>query len=259
MTECDRLPRRVGSMFESVAIPADARRRFRAPAAVSLALHLLVAALVPVMARYHAKAAAIPEGVFVLLQPRRSAPAAAPLGPAPVAKPPKPKRKPVRRPTVSAVALVPPLAVPTAAPPPEAETEHPAPAAPPEEPARPDGLLGAAGQGPGSSVSAALPTNADGHVEYDDTLMMPPERISGPDPEYTYLARIHDVQGLMVVRCIVTVVGVVRDCRVVQGLAYMEGAVVDALLRRRYTPARLADGRAIEVEYTFRIRLQLVR
>jgi hypothetical protein len=39
----------------------------------------------------------------------------------------------------------------------------------------------------------------------------------------------------------------------------MEGAVVDALLRRRYTPARLADGSAIEVEYTFRIRLQLVR
>jgi len=39
----------------------------------------------------------------------------------------------------------------------------------------------------------------------------------------------------------------------------MDGAVVDALVRRRYTPARLADGRAIEVEYTFRIRLQLVR
>jgi hypothetical protein len=39
----------------------------------------------------------------------------------------------------------------------------------------------------------------------------------------------------------------------------MEGAVVDALLRRRYTPARLADGSVIEVEYTFRIRLQLVR
>ena len=89
--------------------------------------------------------------------------------------------------------------------------------------------------------------------------MTPPERLSGPDPEYTYLARAHDVQGVMLVKCLVTTLGVVRDCRVIQGLPYMDGAVVDALLRRRYTPARLADGSAIEVEYTFRIRLRLVR
>jgi protein TonB len=63
----------------------------------------------------------------------------------------------------------------------------------------------------------------------------------------------------MLVKCLVTTLGVVRDCRVIQGLPYMDGAVVDALLRRRYTPARLPDGSAIEVEYTFRIRLQLVR
>jgi len=257
LTECDTLRRRVGSMFDWLAIPADARRRFSAPVAVSLALHLLVAGLVPLMTRLHAAPAATPDPVFVLLQPRRPAAAAAPLGPAPAAKPPKPKPKPVRRPAVAAVALLPPVAVPAAAPPPEAE--RPAPAEPPEEAARPDGLLGASGQGVGSSLSAALLTNADGHVEYDDALMTPPERISGPDPEYTYLARIHDVQGVMLVKCLVTVLGVVRDCRVVQGLAYMDAAVVDALLRRRYTPARLADGRAIEVEYMFRIRLQLVQ
>jgi protein TonB len=246
LTECDTLRRGVGTMFDSLAIPADARRRFGAPAAVSLTLHLVVVGLVPAMSRYHATAAATPEGVFVLLQPRRPAPAAAPLGQAPAAKPPKPKRKPVRRPPVAVVALVPPVALPAAAPPPEAE--RPAPVAPP-----------ATGQGAGSSVGAVLATNADGNVEYDDALMTPPERISGPDPEYTYLARIHDVQGLMLVKCVVTVLGIVRDCRVIQGLAYMDGAVVDALVRRRYTPARLADGRAIEVEYTFRIRLQLVR
>jgi protein TonB len=104
-----------------------------------------------------------------------------------------------------------------------------------------------------------LHTNAEGNVEYDDAIMTPPERISGPDPEYTYLARAHDVQGLMVVKCIVTTAGTVRDCKIVQGLPYMEGAVVDALLHRRYTPARLRGGEPVEVEYTFRIRLQLVR
>jgi len=115
------------------------------------------------------------------------------------------------------------------------------------------------GNAAGSTPGVALAINADGHVEYDDALMSPPERLSGPDPEYTYLARAHDVQGVMVVKCLVTIFGVVRDCRVLEGLPYMEGAVVDALLRRRYTPARLANGRAIDVEYTFRIRLQLVR
>jgi len=118
---------------------------------------------------------------------------------------------------------------------------------------------GVGNAGASSAGSAVLATNAEGHVVYDDALMSTPERISGPDPEYTYLARIHDVQGVMLAKCIVTILGVVRDCRVVQGLPYMDGAVVDALVRRRYTPARLADGRAVEVEFTFRIRLQLVR
>src|SRR5713226_3342504 len=139
------------------------------------------------------------------------------------------------------------------------EQRH-APPAPPEELTRADGMPGGLGNAGGTTAGVAvLATDADGHVEYDDALMSPPERISGPDPEYTYLARAHDVQGVMLVKCLVTILGVVRDCRVVQGLPYMDGAVVDALLRRRYTPARLADGRAVEVEFTFRVRLQLVR
>jgi len=39
----------------------------------------------------------------------------------------------------------------------------------------------------------------------------------------------------------------------------MDRAVVDALEQRRYAPARLPDGKSIDVEYTFRIRLQLPR
>jgi hypothetical protein len=57
----------------------------------------------------------------------------------------------------------------------------------------------------------------------------------------------------------VTTAGVVRNCRVLEGLPYMNDAVVDALLRRRYSPARLGNGTAVDVEYTFRIRLKLVR
>jgi len=87
--------------------------------------------------------------------------------------------------------------------------------------------------------------------------MTPPRRISGPDPEYTLQALQNDVQGSMVVKCIVTLEGTVHGCRILQGLPFMGRAVIEALERRRYLPARLSDGRPVEVDYTFRIRLQL--
>jgi hypothetical protein len=39
----------------------------------------------------------------------------------------------------------------------------------------------------------------------------------------------------------------------------MNEAVVAALLQRRYSPARLSNGSAVEVDYTFRIRVKLMR
>jgi protein TonB len=108
---------------------------------------------------------------------------------------------------------------------------------------------------PGGLASAAGSQSAP--VEYEAGTMTPPRQISGPDPEYTMQALQNDVQGLMVVKCIVTAEGSVHGCRVLQGLPFMDRAVVEALERRRYAPARLADGRAVEVDYTFRIRLQL--
>jgi protein TonB len=243
-------------MFEHAAIPVGSRRRFGVPAAVSLVLHGLAVAAVPAFTAFRPAPTAMPESVFVVLNPRVPAPAAAPAERStPAARPPRPKRKTPPRPV-----LAPPVAIPTppatVEPPPE---QRPAPPAPPEDLGRPDGMPGGLGNAGSTAGVAVLATNAEGHVEYDDALMSPPERISGPDPEYTYLARAHDVQGVMLVKCLVTILGVVRDCRVLEGLPYMDGAVLEALLRRRYTPARLADGRAIEVEYTFRIRLQLVR
>jgi len=62
--------------------------------------------------------------------------------------------------------------------------------------------------------------------------------------------------GLVLVRCVVTVVGAVRNCQVVKGLPFMDEAVVRALEQRRYTPATLA-GRAVHVRCTFKVRLEL--
>ncbi len=245
-------------MFEHGAIPGDSRRRFGVPAAVSLVLHGLAVAAVPAFTAFRPAPTAKPESVFVVLNPRAPTPAAAAAErSSPAARLPRPKRKTPPRPVLTAPVSMPAPPAPVEEPAPD---QRPAPPAPPEQFARPDGMPGGLGSaGTSAADVAVLATNGEGNVVYDDALMSPPERISGPDPEYTYLARIHDVQGVMLVKCIVTILGAVRNCRVVQGLPYMDGPVLDALLRRRYMPARLADGRAVEVEFTFRIRLQLVR
>jgi protein TonB len=62
----------------------------------------------------------------------------------------------------------------------------------------------------------------------------------------------------MLVECIVSVDGAVRDCRVLRGLPFMDRAVVENLERRRYRPARLG-GRPLDVAYTFTIRLKIPR
>ena len=92
-------------------------------------------------------------------------------------------------------------------------------------------------------------------VEFNDT-MTAPSMISGPAPEYTPDAIDRGIEGTMQVRCVVSAQGTVRGCRVVKGLPFMNAAVIDALERRRYKPA-LANGKPVDVFYTFNIRLKL--
>ncbi|MCA1825741.1 MAG: TonB family protein [Myxococcales bacterium] len=96
---------------------------------------------------------------------------------------------------------------------------------------------------------------ADAAVEFNDT-MTAPAMISGPAPEYTPEALDRGIEGTMSVRCVVTVSGQVRNCKVLKGLPYMDSAVLRALQSRRYKPA-LADGKPVDVYYTFTIRLKL--
>jgi TonB family protein len=92
-------------------------------------------------------------------------------------------------------------------------------------------------------------------VEFNDT-MTAPAMISGPAPEYTADALDREVEGNMQVRCVVTAEGQVRACKVIKGLPFMSVAVVDALEQRKYKPA-LAQGKAVDVYYTFNIRLKM--
>jgi TonB family protein len=81
-------------------------------------------------------------------------------------------------------------------------------------------------------------------------------KLSGQDPQYTQKALDHDVEGVMIVQCVVSTKGAVHKCRVVKGLPFMNRAVVDALERRTYEPYVL-NGVARAVDYIFRIRFQL--
>src|SRR5262249_41650117 len=104
---------------------------------------------------------------------------------------------------------------------------------------------------------AAEPSPPAGPIEFT-TDMMPPVKVSGPDPEYTQRALDHEAEGTMVVRCVVTAEGAVHTCRILQSVPFMERAVIQALERRRYRPATL-QGRPVDVYFTFRITLKLPR
>jgi len=81
-------------------------------------------------------------------------------------------------------------------------------------------------------------------------------KLSGPDPEYTPKAVEREVEGVMLVKCVVTTEGTVHNCRVLKGLPFMDSAVVNALQRRKYKPYIL-NGQPTEIDYTFKIKLTL--
>jgi len=168
---------------------------------------------------------------------------------------PRGAKKPV------STAMVQPKAVPGNLPPPEpAEVPPPAPApaavgAGSEGPGgTPEGIVGGAPGGEGGAAAGAVP-EPPARVDFSEE-MTPPRLLEGPILEYTPEALDHRVEGLMIVRCVVTAEGVVHECRVLRGLPFMDRAVVAVLEGRRYAPATL-NGRPLEVNYTFRIKLRL--
>jgi protein TonB len=94
--------------------------------------------------------------------------------------------------------------------------------------------------------------------EFDENQMAKPVMISGRAINYTDQAIEREVEGTIVVKCVLSVAGAVRDCRVLRGLPFMDRAVVDALQSRRYRPV-MFRGQPVEVDYTFNIKLSLPR
>ncbi|MCP3141057.1 energy transducer TonB [Pyxidicoccus xibeiensis] len=114
--------------------------------------------------------------------------------------------------------------------------------------------LGGPGWGPG--LGSGVPTGED-HEPFGQG-MTPPVLLGGQHIDYTPQALAARVEGTLVAKCVITVEGRVRDCKVLKGLPHMDEAVLDALHSRRYRPVTF-QGRPVSVSYSFTLRLSLPR
>ncbi|HEU4386018.1 MAG TPA: energy transducer TonB [Anaeromyxobacteraceae bacterium] len=237
-------------MFDEVVRSAGGERATRRASWVGVSIFAQVLLAIGVVAFYRARAVTPGPGPVVEVTFVRRPPALA--APPPLAPPGAQRQKPPRQPSPRPPAPVPALLQPKEVPP-EARPSDPDQAHAPDDPSWDDGVVG--GMPGGATDGAALPAEPR---EFDAATMSRPVFVSGPDLAYTRRAFEHEVEGLMIVKCLITAEGAVRDCRIAKGLPYMDETVVQLLERRRYRPATL-DGRPVEVRYVFRINLRLPR
>jgi protein TonB len=119
---------------------------------------------------------------------------------------------------------------------------------------------GGAGAGNGANVGDGAGVKANGGnggrfgiLPFGDG-MTRPVLTSKVDPTYTHEAMDARVQGVALVKCVLTADGSVRDCRIVKGLAFMNDAVISAVSRWHYSPV-IYQGRPVSVEYLITLHL----
>jgi len=138
----------------------------------------------------------------------------------------------------------------------------PAPAAKPAaKPAAAEADTGP-GETAGSGAVTVLPANVlagagNSPLPYGEG-MSRPVQLEGKEIAYTREALAARIQGNMLVKCTITRVGRVENCRVLKPVPHMEQAVLEALQSRIYKPI-LYKGQAVSVDYVFNIKLQLPR
>jgi protein TonB len=137
-----------------------------------------------------------------------------------------------------------------------AELKPPEPAPEPEDEGSDEGVEGGVIGGVVGGITGGAPEPSKAGPVKFNSAMTPPVLVSGPQLEYTQQALEREVEGVMVVECVVTIDGAVHACRVIKNLPFMDRAVIDNLERRRYKPATLG-GKPLDVQYTFTIRLKL--
>lgn len=171
------------------------------------------------------------------------------------------KKKPVRKPDTFVKPIEEVVPVPEPEPQPEEPIEEPQPEEEPVEEGGAEG--GVVGGVEGGTVGGVVGGKIGGEVGGTGTEVLPfgegmtrPEQTHGRAPQYTREAREARVEGLMLVKCVITVEGKLENCRIVKPLPFMEQAVLDALKTWKFKPITF-QGRPVNVDYVIPVRLKL--
>ncbi len=235
-------------MFDAVLQGSRVKSRWGSGAAVTVLAHVAVIGIVIELGRRRiVEEDKPPQVVFVKPQPPQAPP---PPPPPPPPAPKKTQTKVVKQ-ELPKEAVIQPKEIPPE-PPPEEPAPEPAGEEAGEEGGVEGGVVGGVKGGVvGGQVGGVLGGTGPVRMVFNDK-MPPIKKVAGPDPEYTQQALDREIQGTMVVRCIIGTTGEVRECQIVKGLPFLDAPTLAALNHRRYQPV-IVDGRAVEVEYTFKI------
>jgi protein TonB len=238
-------------MFDSVLRPGQLpHRRLGSGTVIAIALHAgVVVAAIGISLR---PPDALKKDTEVKFVARPKPPPPPPPPPAP--KSVRPKPKPVEHRTVLKQAIVAPTVIPEEKPP-EKEPVPEAPSDDGEAGGEVGGVAGGIQGGVVDSTDVAAPAVPPPRIQLEDTQVRL-SKVSGPGIQYTQQALDHEVQGQMIIKCIVLVDGKVQNCRVLKSLPFMDKAVVQAVEQWRFEPYRV-NGKAVEVDYTLKIRLEM--
>ena len=86
--------------------------------------------------------------------------------------------------------------------------------------------------------------------------MTRPQQLTGGTPQYSREAAAARVEGKVIVRCVITVDGEVRDCKVIKGVPILQDIVLETLRQSRYTPVTY-QGHPEAVQYLFTFNFKL--
>ena len=148
---------------------------------------------------------------------------------------------------------------------PKVEThEEPKPVDEPEESGVPGGVQGGVPGGvvggvvggvPGGTLGGVVGGTGNAALPFGQG-MTRPQQISGGTPQYSREAIAARVEGKVIVRCVITTSGEVRDCKVIKGVPMLQEIVLANLTQSRYTPVTY-QGRPETVQYLFTFNFKL--